>query len=104
MSLATSYGFLILAVLLGVTSNSFAKSAEGFTLLFPSIITGITIVACMYALSMVMKNIPMGITYASFAILIEQKLLEQISQLCFQNLNTTQDQFVNPVIMQTRFR
>ena len=67
MSLATSYGFLILAVLLGVTSNSFAKSAEGFTLLFPSIVTGITIVACMYALSMVMKNIPMGITYASFA-------------------------------------
>ena len=61
------YGFLILAVLLGVTSNSFAKSAEGFTLLFPSIITGITIVACMYALSIVMKNIPMGITYASFA-------------------------------------
>ena len=67
MSLATSYGFLFLAVILGVTSNSFAKSAEGFTLLFPSIITGITIVACMYALSMVMKNIPMGITYASFA-------------------------------------
>ena len=67
MSLATSYGFLILAVILGVTSNSFAKSAEGFTLLFPSVITGITIVACMYALSMVMKNIPMGITYASFA-------------------------------------
>ena len=67
MSLAISYGFLILAVVLGVTSNSFAKSAEGFTLLFPSIITGITIVLCMYALSMVMKNIPMGITYASFA-------------------------------------
>ena len=67
MSLATSYGFLILAVLLGVTSNSFAKSAEGFTLLFPSIVTGITIVLCMYALSIVMKNIPLGITYASFA-------------------------------------
>ncbi|MDA9063673.1 SMR family transporter [Candidatus Pelagibacter ubique] len=67
MSLAISYGFLILAVVLGVTSNSFAKSAEGFTLLVPSIITAITIVLCMYALSMVMKNIPMGITYASFA-------------------------------------
>ena len=65
--MTASYLFLALAVLLGVTSNSFAKSAEGFTLLFPSIITGITIVACMYALSMVMKNIPMGITYASFA-------------------------------------
>ena len=67
MSLATSYLFLGIAVLLGVTSNSFAKSAEGFTILFPSIITGITIVLCMYALSLVMKNIPMGITYASFA-------------------------------------
>ena len=67
MSLATSYLFLAVAVFLGVTSNSFAKSAEGFTLLFPSIITAITIVLCMYALSLVMKNIPMGITYASFA-------------------------------------
>ena len=67
MSLTTSYLFLALAVLLGVTSNSFAKTAEGFTLFFPSIITAITIVMCMYALSMVMKNIPMGITYASFA-------------------------------------
>ena len=67
MSLISSYLFLVLAVILGVTSNSFAKSAEGFTLFFPSIITGITIVMCMYALSIVMKNIPMGITYASFA-------------------------------------
>ena len=67
MSLASSYLFLVIAVFLGVTSNSFAKNAEGFTLLFPSIITAITIVLCMYALSLVMKNIPMGITYASFA-------------------------------------
>ena len=67
MNLASSYAFLLLAVLLGVTSNSFAKSAEGFTLIIPSIITAITIVLCMYALSLVMKNIPMGITYASFA-------------------------------------
>ena len=67
MNISTSYLFLVLAVFLGVTSNSFAKSAEGFTLLFPSIITAITIVLCMYALSMVMKTIPLGITYASFA-------------------------------------
>ena len=67
MNMTTSYLFLGLAVFLGVISNSFAKSSGGFTLLLPSIITGITIVLCMYALSMVMKNIPMGITYASFA-------------------------------------
>jgi|TARA_B100000787_G_C16120885_1_gene262608 small multidrug resistance pump len=67
MNMTTSYLFLTLAVLLGVTSNSFAKNSEGFTLFLPSIITGVTIVLCMYALSMVMKAIPMGITYASFA-------------------------------------
>jgi small multidrug resistance pump len=67
MNIATSYLFLALAVFLGVTSNSFAKSAEGFTILVPSIITAITIVMCMFTLSIVMKTIPMGITYASFA-------------------------------------
>ncbi len=67
MNIVTSYLFLALAVFLGVTSNSFAKSAEGFTLLVPSIITAITIVLCMFSLSIVMKTIPMGITYASFA-------------------------------------
>ncbi len=65
--MASSYLFLILAVILGVTSNSFAKTAQGFTLIGPSIITAITIVLCMYALSLVMKNIPIGVTYASFA-------------------------------------
>ncbi len=67
MSMSSSYLFLAVAVFLGVTSNSFAKSAEGFTLLIPSFFTAITIILCMYALSMVMKNIPIGITYASFA-------------------------------------
>ena len=67
MSTIFSYLFLILAVVLGATSNTFAKSAEGFTLWIPSIITAITIVLCMYCLSHVMKNIPVGITYASFA-------------------------------------
>ena len=67
MSTITSYLFLILAVALGTASNGFAKSASGFTLLIPSIITAITIVLCMYALSHVMKVIPVGITYASFA-------------------------------------
>ncbi len=63
----TAYIILIIAVALGTVSNSFAKSADGFTLLIPSLITAITIVACMYTLSIVMKSIPVGITYASFA-------------------------------------
>ena len=58
---------LIIAVVLGTASNGFAKGAQGFTLLIPSILTAITIVGCMYTLSLVMKSIPVGITYASFA-------------------------------------
>ena len=63
----TAYIILIAAVVLGTASNSFAKGAQGFTLLIPSIITAVTIVGCMYTLSLVMKTIPVGITYASFA-------------------------------------
>jgi len=63
----TAYIILIIAVVLGTTANGFAKGAQGFTLLIPSILTAITIVGCMYTLSIVMKTIPIGITYASFA-------------------------------------
>ena len=63
----TAYIILIIAVVLGTTANGFAKGAQGFTLLIPSILTAITIVGCMYTLSIVMKTIPVGITYASFA-------------------------------------
>ena len=63
----TSYFILIVAVVLGTASNGFAKGSQGFTLLIPSILTALTIVGCMYALSLVMKSIPVGVTYASFA-------------------------------------
>jgi len=62
-----AYIVLIIAVILGTAANGFAKSAQGFTLFIPSILTAITIVGCMYTLSIVMKTIPVGITYASFA-------------------------------------
>ena len=61
------YIILIIAVILGTASNGFAKSAQGFTLIIPSIITAITIVGCMFTLSLVMKSLPVGVTYASFA-------------------------------------
>ena len=67
MNNVTPYIILLVAVILGTAANSFAKGAHGFSLLFPSILTAITIVGCMYTLSIVMKTIPVGITYASFA-------------------------------------
>ena len=63
----TAYIILIVAVVLGTAANGFAKGAQGFTVLIPSILTAITIVGCMFTLSLVMKTIPVGITYASFA-------------------------------------
>jgi len=67
MSNISAYIILIIAVALGTAANGFAKSAQGFTLLIPSVVTAITIVLCMYSLSLVMQVIPVGITYASFA-------------------------------------
>ncbi len=67
MSNILPYLILIIAVALGTAANGFAKSAQGFTLLVPSLMTAITIVGCMYTLSLVMKSIPVGVTYASFA-------------------------------------
>ena len=67
MSNIVAYIVLIFAVILGTAANGFAKGANGFTLLIPSILTAITIVGCMFTLSIVMKTIPVGVTYASFA-------------------------------------
>ena len=67
MSNIVAFLILIFAVVLGTAANSFAKSANGFTLLVPSLITAVTIIGCMFTLSIVMKTIPVGITYASFA-------------------------------------
>ena len=67
MSNLTAYLILLIAVVLGTAANGFAKSAQGFTLLIPTLLTAVTIVACMYTLSLVMKSIPVGVTYASFA-------------------------------------
>ena len=67
MSNITAYIILLVAVVLGTAANGFAKGAQGFTILIPSILTAVSIVSCMYALSLVMKSIPVGVTYASFA-------------------------------------
>ncbi len=67
MSIFITYSFLLAAVVFGTASNIFAKEAEGFTKLFPSLLSALTIVLCMYCLSQVMKTISAGYTYATFA-------------------------------------
>jgi small multidrug resistance pump len=62
-----TYAFMFAAVALGTASNIFAKEAEGFTKILPSLLSALTIVLCMYCLSQVMKTISAGYTYATFA-------------------------------------
>jgi small multidrug resistance pump len=62
-----AYSYLLAAVFFGTASNIFAKEAEGFTKILPSIGSALTIIVCMYCLSQVMKTISAGYTYATFA-------------------------------------
>ena len=57
MSNLTAYLILLIAVVLGTAANGFAKSAQGFTLLIPTLLTAVTIVACMYTLSLSLIHI-----------------------------------------------
>ena len=67
MSIFVTYTFLIAAVAFGTASNIFAKEAQGFSKIVPSLMSALTILLCMYCLSQVMKTISAGYTYATFA-------------------------------------
>ena len=66
MSNFTGYIFLILAIILGITSNGYLKSTNGFTILSPTIFCIISIIACIFCLSKAMDIIPVGFTYATY--------------------------------------
>ena len=66
MSNFSGYIFLILAIILGITSNGYLKSTNGFTILAPTIFCIISITACIFCLSKAMDIIPVGFTYATY--------------------------------------
>ena len=66
MANLSSYIFLLLAVILGIASNGFLKSTNGFTIIIPTIFCVISIVACIFCLSKAMSVIPVGFTYATY--------------------------------------
>ena len=66
MSNFSGYIFLILAIILGITSNGYLKSTNGFTILAPTIFCVISIIACIFCLSKAMDIIPVGFTYATY--------------------------------------
>ena len=66
MSNFSCYIFLILAIILVITSNGYLKSTNGFTILAPTIFCIISIIACIFCLSKAMDIIPVGFTYATY--------------------------------------
>ena len=66
MNIFSGYIYLIFAILLGISSNGFLKSTNGFTNLTPTLFCIASIVFCIFCLSKAMNIIPVGFTYATY--------------------------------------
>ena len=55
-----------MAIVLGITSNGFLKSTNGFTSVGPTIFCIISIIACIFCLSKAMSIIPVGFSYETY--------------------------------------
>lgn len=59
-----AYFILSLAIILETVATSFLKQSAQFTRLLPSVVTILGYAGSFYCLSLVLKNIPVGIAYA----------------------------------------
>ena len=66
MSNFAGYIFLFFAIILGIASNGFLKSTNGFTVITPTIFCILSIIACIFCLSKAMNIIPVGFAYATY--------------------------------------
>ena len=66
MNFSSGYVYLLLAIILGICSNGFLKTTNGFTNILPTIFCITTIVLCLFFLSKAMNLIPAGFTYATY--------------------------------------
>ena len=66
MSNLLGYIYLLLAIIMGITSNGFLKSTNGFTIIAPTVFCILSIIACIFCLSKAMNIIPVGFAYATY--------------------------------------
>ena len=66
MSNFSGYIYLLLAIIMGITSNGFLKSTNGFTIIAPTVFCILSIIACIFCLSKAMNIIPVGFAYATY--------------------------------------
>lgn len=82
-----NYVFLVIAILGEITATSALKASEGFTRLYPSLLTVAGYAITFYCLSLAVRTIPLGIAYAIWAG-IGIALMAIIGAVVFgQNLN-----------------
>lgn len=61
------YFYLSIAILAEVIATSALNASQGFTRLWPSVITAVGYLIAFYALALTLRTIPMGIAYAVWA-------------------------------------
>ena len=66
MSNFSGYIYLLLAIIMGITSNGFLKSTNGFTIIVPTVFCILSIIACIFCLSKAMNVIPVCFAYATY--------------------------------------
>tara|TARA_B100000902_G_C26882068_1_gene703115 strand:+ start:309 stop:644 length:336 start_codon:yes stop_codon:yes gene_type:complete len=62
----SGYIYLLLTIILGIASNGFLKSTNGFTNIIPTIFCIITIIMAIFCMAKAMNVIPVGFTYATY--------------------------------------
>ena len=66
MTNLSGYIYLLLTIILGITSNGFLKSTNGFTNIVPTIFCIVTIIMAIFFMAKAMDIIPVGFTYATY--------------------------------------
>ena len=61
------YFYLAIAIIVEVIAASALKSSEGFTRLVPTVIVIVGYLTAFYLLTVIVKTLPVGITYAIWA-------------------------------------
>ena len=67
MTNLSGYIYLLLTIILGIASNGFLKSTNGFTNIVPTIFCIITIIMAIFCMAKAMSVIPVGFTYATYS-------------------------------------
>jgi len=64
MTATLAYTYLGIAIVCEVIATSALKASDGFTRLWPSVLTAVGYAAAFYCLAMTLKVIPTGVAYA----------------------------------------